>query len=138
MPFKIEKLRDEPILVVSAIEPFDFKVDYGPFVRELLGLLEQSSEPVFEITDGRTIKLSFSEVVSLLATVTKGDDAKSLEKHPKVRAWLIAVDNDLLRMGVNALGQAQYGGQAIPIFRTVDEALAYARQQISKQAAQEE
>src|SRR5687767_6710083 len=106
MPFKIQKLPDEPILVVSAVEPFDFKVDYAPFVNELLGLLEQSSEPVFEITDGRTIKLSFSEMVGLLATVTRGDEAKRLEKHPKIRAWLLVADNELLRVGANALGQA--------------------------------
>src|SRR6185503_3369671 len=125
MPFKIDKLPDEPILIVSAVEPFDFKVDYSPFVHELLGLLEQSPEPVFEITDGRTIKLSFGEMVSMLAIVTRSDDSKHLEKHPKVRAWLVAVDNELLRMGANALGQAQYGGTAIPVFRTVEEALEY-------------
>ena len=70
-------------------------------------------------------------MVSMLGIVTRGDESKRLEKHPKLRGWLIVVENELLRMGVNALGQAQYGGNAIPMFRTVEEALDYARRHLA-------
>jgi hypothetical protein len=131
MPFRLEKLPDEPIVMVSIVEPFDVKADYVPFANELLGLLDQSSEPLFAISDSRSLKLSFGEMVSMLGIVTRGDESRRLEKHPKIRAWLIVVENELLRMGANALGQAQYGGNAIPLFRTVEEALDYAGRQIA-------
>jgi hypothetical protein len=134
MPFKLEKLPDEPILMVSIVEPFDVKADYIPFTNDLLDLLDRTSEPVYAISDSRSLKLSFAEMVSMLGIVTRGDEAKRLEKHPKIRAWLIVVENELLRMGANALGQAQYGGNAIPLFRTVEEALDYARRLLASDA----
>src|SRR5687767_3968306 len=106
MPFKIDKLPDEPILLVSVITPMDIKADIGPFVEELISLLEQSPVPVYEIMDARPVKLSFSDMVDALAVATRSNDSMRINKHPKLRAWILVLDNDLLRIGANALGQA--------------------------------
>jgi hypothetical protein len=136
MPFKIDKLPDEPIIVVAVIHPMDIKVDIGPYTDDLIRVLDESPEPLYEIMDARPVKLSFGELVNALAIATRSDDAKRINKHPKLGAWILVIDSDLLRIGANALGQDQYGGRNVPVFRTVDEALSYARQQIASHERQ--
>lgn len=137
MPFKVEMLPDEPIVLVSVTEPFDLKADIHAFVDDLLSALDRASQPVYEVMDVRALKLSFSTIVDALALTTRSDSVKRIDKHPKLKAWIIVLDNDLLRIGANALGQDQYGGKAVPIFPTLEQALDYARQQNRIQAVQD-
>ena len=96
-------------------------------------MLDTLNEQVYTISDSSRIRNTFSDMVSSLGTVTRGDFV-SLFKHPSVIKMLVVDHRDLTRLAVNALGQIQYGGFSIAIFSSVDEALEEVRAAVNEKA----
>src|SRR5438105_1255172 len=125
MPILIEKQPDEPIITVLATSPIDFKTEIPPAMREFIAILDQAAEPVWDITEARNLPINFSEIVAVLGIISRADIG--VVRHPKLAGIALIADNDLLRMGMRALGQAQYGSVQVKVFATLEEAFAFVR-----------
>lgn len=129
MPIKIEKMPDEPILQITAKNPIDPQIDLYNAIAQFEPALESAAAPIYFLGDARGLSLSFSELVGVLGTISHY--GKAVFKHPNFAGLALVAENKILRMGVNALGQSQYGAVRVKTFATVDDALVYVRAEIA-------
>jgi len=128
--FHHDLLPNEPIVVATMHEDFNFARDTPAAAQALSEILDSFHEPVYYVNDSRALKPDFSSLVTALAQVTRGDLA--VFKHPNIREILVVTDSSLLALAAKALQQAQYGGMSASVYGSVDEALDYARGQINQ------
>src|SRR5688572_11529236 len=108
MPFTVEKLPKEPIMLVTFGETFSIKTELPSFSDQIQTIMDMSAEPLYNITDASKLKVSFGDMISVLAAMTRGQMA--ILRHPNTRKLIGVVGSDLTRIGAKALKQAQYGG----------------------------
>ena len=123
MSFTVEKHPDLPVVISTLYNGFDIAGDSDAFAQELLTVLDAMDEPVYTITDTTRYDISFSDLVTALATFTRGSFV-ALFNDPRVIKSLVVDHHDLARLAVNALGQAQYGGFSVTMYASLDDALA--------------
>src|SRR5262245_32141933 len=99
MPYRVEKLPNEPILVTAVENPFNVSQDFPLYVEAVVKALDESSEPLFFISDAKGLKVSFGDVVAGLAFITKGK--LTYVNHRNMRRMIAIADSDLIRMAVN-------------------------------------
>src|SRR5512138_1213802 len=107
MTISVEKLSDEPILLVKITNPLDVNQDVAYLMQELERICDASSEQLFDVTDTTGLKVSFSDLVSGMAMLTKGK--RNILLHPRIIGYAVAADSGLIQLGAKALGQVQYG-----------------------------
>lgn len=133
MAVSVEKLPDEPIVLVRFSNPFIANQDVPYLLQELSRVFDASPEQIFDITDSTGLETSFGEIVTALAEVTKGDHNPL--RHPKVMGYAIVADSSLLQIGAQAIGQVKYGAISATVVKTLDEAFVVARETIAKRRA---
>jgi hypothetical protein len=133
MPYKVEKLPDEPILVTAVINPFKVSEEFPLYVEAVVKALDEASEPLYFISDAVGLKVTFGDVVSGLAFVTKGK--VTYVNHKNMRKMIAIADSDLIRMAVNAVGQKQYGEYVAQVYPTTEAALEDIRKELAGVAA---
>jgi hypothetical protein len=125
MPIVVEKLPNEPILILTYsgdVQAADMVAVQGTS----LALTEGSQGPVYRINNTLPLNLTFGMMIAILGEAAaarpgSGRDGRFVD--------LAVVNTELARLGVTALGQEQYGHLNIPIFGDLDSALKYAREQ---------
>jgi len=128
MSYTIQRLPGEPIIINTLAADFNVSRDALPSLQETFTLVEEIGGPVYSIMDVRQLSISFSDLVLGMGMLTRGEMA--LFTDPRLR--LIAVGaSGLAAMGAKALSQAQYGNLSVHLCDTVDEAIAYAREQVA-------
>ncbi len=130
MSFEITPLPGEPIILTKLYSTFSVARDAAASNARLFELLDAVGEPHYLIIDAADIKISFSDMVSGMAALTRGDMA--VFKHPSIKQIVAVTTSDMLSLGAKALGQSQYGEVMARTFPTLDEALAYVRQSTAK------
>ncbi|NDJ75066.1 MAG: hypothetical protein GYB65_02310 [Chloroflexi bacterium] len=128
-PFSVEKLPDEPIVVCSMTTNFDLHNDYPAFWAALGSALEGLEAPIYRITELLFDDMEFSDMAVALAAEAKSGMPGSAGD-PRIRFVLVSVDG-FAQMAVDSVGQDQYGQLDVPLFGTVEDALAYVREQLA-------
>src|SRR5688500_16510571 len=121
MPYKVEKLPNEPILVTAVLNPFKVSEEFPLYIEAVVKALDEATEPLYFISDAVGLKVSFGDVVSGLGFVTKGKI--TYINHRNMRKMIAIADSDLIRMAVNAVGQKQYGEHVAQVYPTAEAAL---------------
>jgi hypothetical protein len=132
MSFRVERLAGEPILLVTVPEDFDVKNDLPAAIKQIREILDGSEEPVYHTHDVHPFQMSFDDMMAAMRLLTQGEMA--ILRHPNIREVLVAADDTMIRAAAKALALVPYGGLPVRVFETLDEALAYAREQIAGQA----
>ncbi len=122
MPFKIERLPDEPILIVTIEDHIDAEVVRGIFIQTAAMFAQIEGAVVYRIADIRTAKTNFVDVIKIIKTIRSGIPASSID--PRIRGVFVG-RNHFARMYADFI--RQFGGAPIPFFETVEEAVEYAR-----------
>ncbi len=125
----VEKLPDEPIVIVNFLNPFDVNTDISELYGKLRQEFEASPVPVWDITVALDLKLNFGEIVNGLALLTKGNF--SILTHPNAAGYVVVADSQLIKLSAAALGQQQYGGISVQVVETIEEAHQIVRQNIA-------
>jgi hypothetical protein len=128
MPFTIEKLANEPIVFVTISNPFEVKHDVPLFAHQLQAVFDAEDGPLWDVTDVRGLSIDFSDMVSGMAMMTRGE--LGVLRDPKLRRFAILVSNNLIMIAAKGLGQAQYGAIPMLICETLDEAFERVRSEI--------
>lgn len=131
MPISVEKLPNEPIVLVRVANPFDANRDIPYLIQEASRLFDASPEPLFDITEVVDLKGSFSDLVTALSMLTRSES--SVWNHPKVMGYALVVDSTLARVAASALGRDR--STPVTVMKTLDEALVAAREAISTHRA---
>jgi hypothetical protein len=126
MPHTIQRLSNEPIILVTYEEPFDYALGFEEIKKAVASTAEGIEGQVYDIHDVRQLRLNFSKVVTALANAL-------LNPILKGRTTTIGVGTGMLfDLATKAAGQKQYGTLNVLIFPTVEEAVNYVHEHLKK------
>lgn len=129
MNYKVEVVPDVPVILLSMFEQYSFATDDLEADKEIIAILEESDEPMFFVVDTTRRPLSLDDVVHSANKDARGEEP--LFHHSKLRGLLVVSPSDMVRLAAKGLTTITFGNVNARAFRTVDEALEYARSQVS-------
>lgn len=129
MPFALSQLPDEPIIVGSLEFPIHDYLDELPILRARLDEIA-SAQPGLTVViwDIRAQDISYSDIILLLDEAREGGPGNLTD--PRLRPIVIST-HPIARVGANKARQMFYID--IPLFSTLEMALAQARAEIRAQ-----
>ncbi|NDJ53576.1 MAG: hypothetical protein GYB68_10890 [Chloroflexi bacterium] len=119
MAIQIERLDNEPIVIVRVTDPVDNIEDPRQTNDGVLAALEQSAGTLWRITDFSEASLSFSDLVL-------GMGLDETMTHPQVRNIVVGA-SEMVEMIGSSAAQKQYGGLSVAVVEDLETALALAR-----------
>lgn len=125
MPSQIEKLLNEPIVVVHLSSDYDVKTELPQSVPEYLKLLNTLADPVFWIVDLSAVVLDMEGIIFGANMLARSENP--LYHHPNVCQVIYVTTNPTLRAAVEGMTSRLFGRVAITAVNTLDEALMLAR-----------
>ncbi len=124
--YTIEKLPDEPI-IIQTIRSDSSVAEVPDSMSTMRELLEAESTPLFVIYDVSQASFGLQDILSGSNEASRSE--KPLLKHPNIRETLVVSTSDLVRMAARGMNSPIFGNVALRVFDTLEEALAYCRQQ---------
>lgn len=131
MPYRVELLPNEPIVIVTLSEPFDWEKDIQATTARVAELTRHMAGPIYRISDMKQVSLDFSEVVTALASATRVVEGGLND--PRFRVVFISHEAllDLAEFGARSASQKQYGvTEPVQVFTNLDEALLHIRSEL--------
>lgn len=123
MSYKVEKVRDKPIIIFTIEQGFKFEKSTEDVQQEIASIVEGLTKPIFLITDFSRIDMTFSELVLALGNARSGVAGSFSDQ--RLRNVFVGHD-DMVDLAAKSLFQTQYGKIPVLVFTTLDEAIAYA------------
>jgi hypothetical protein len=133
MPYRFERLPDEPILIIDLSE-FNLLQEVDDFARDIEAIWASYPGDFYEIMDVRNIRITFNDIVQGLGKATRGQQGEIRSVPSRMRLRIFIANSELVRFGVKALRQVQYGSMPAALADSMDEALALAREALREQA----
>lgn len=128
MPYKIEKLPNEPVLVFTLWGAFDIQDDQERISAEIVNLVKDIEGPYYIIDDySGLVNVNLGDMIAVMAEQTKSNLPGSV-MDPRAKHVLVG-NNDLIEFAAKSFDQSQYGAFQLQIFTSYDEALAYIHSQ---------
>lgn len=133
MPANVEKLANQPIIIASYhghITVDDAKAVFA----QVAGLIDIYGAPLYRIAcvDCDSAHTSFDEVMMLTTLSSKGLRGSATD--PDVKTVLVG-EHLLIDLYVDAMRQEAFGAVEIPIFETLEDALAHVQSIIQNDQA---
>ena len=134
MTIQVDKLPKEPIIIAAFINPVDYQTQVPAMFARILELRDAivDSPRYYVIIDMSHLKPGFGDIVFSLGEARK---ASMLRRPDIVISLHLVGSGDLFEMVAGALSQMQYGGYGAPLHKSIEEALAAVRAEISARAA---
>lgn len=124
MSYIVETQRTVSPIVINVLnEDFNSAKELGPVLDDISLAFDSMSEPFFYVSDTSKAKWNFSEMVQAMSTAT--GRGIGMLKNPHLKEIIVVTDSSLIRMGVSALGQEQYGMVRARTVPTLEVALDY-------------
>ncbi len=123
--FKVEKLPGEPILINTMYEGWSAANDLLINIEQLLEHLNAANEPLYYVSDVSGLKLSLQDVILAANRAARGSNA--IFHHPNFREFVVVTDSKLFDLAAKGLDSELFGFVPVSIFKTLEEALEYAR-----------
>lgn len=121
--FQVDWEADKRTILGKLSPEFDVHRDTEALSKRMVELLEQAEKPVSFLFDMTDINLSFGDMVSAMADLTKGEQAAW--RHNNLKELLIVSEQSMLEMGAEALRRTQYGKLRSWFFNNMEEARQY-------------
>lgn len=129
MALEVERIGNEPIVVMHFLEPFDGAADVGRANEITAQLLQEMGAPIYRIEHVGHMELDFSKMVAGLGASKKAVTGSMADTNVY---GIFVGEGDIPEMTAKAFSQGQYGGKEVPFFNSVQEAITHARQQMKK------
>jgi hypothetical protein len=128
MPGSVERLPDEPILIAR----YTGKVivdDVRHVFERSAELISADDKVVFRVTDMVHSDTDFGEVLKMARELGSGVPGSTGDT--RIRAAIVGRGR-WAKLFADTIQQKQFGGFHIPLFKDMDDALAYARLEIAR------
>lgn len=125
MAQSFERLGSEPIFLITIADPYDFVNDPPVLFAQIATETQHLTGKYVSIYDLRGLTVNFSDMVVGMAAQAKGGAGSVADSH---NIPLVVATSEMLKFAVDAFQQEQYGNLQIPMFESLDEAHAHARQ----------
>ena len=120
MSYTIEKLPGEPAILVTLNEDYDATTENAPSNQDIRNALDAHDGPMRLI-------VHFRANLSLDAVINGTNAARTAWHDPRLSRIILVTNNTALRFAAWGLKATTFGN--LLVFATVDEALAFTRQQ---------
>jgi hypothetical protein len=127
MSFTLELLPDEPILLTKAKGMLVVQ-DFAEMFATSRRLLRGMQGTIYRISDFREASSSFMDLLRMAQLASKGSEGTTTD--PRIKAVLVGT-NQWVSLARTIFEQPQYSAMRFPTFETMEEALDYARVQLS-------
>jgi hypothetical protein len=128
MPFQIQHITGEPIMVVTMADPLQFD-DSAKVRQEVVKFKQEKGTHIYRVLDFSKTKLTFDVMVSAMAEERNQEGGVG---DPQVTTVFVG-STELVAFGVKALKeQKQYGQAPVELFTSVDEALTRVRAKMAE------
>lgn len=127
MLFSTVKLENEPVIVHTLQDGYSVAQEGAAAVDSINSLLNSQPEPVYLILNPGSVRLALDDIVVGANLVARG--ASAIVSHPNARETLVIASSGLIKLAAKGLDSEIFGNVALKVFGTLDEALAYCRQQ---------
>ena len=121
--YTIEKLPNEPVIVMKAHEDYDPSEHAGEGAKALNRILDELDGPVFFIQDLTRMKVDFEDILVGASTIGRGDAAPF--HHSNIREIIAVTQDPTIRMVIEGMATDVYGNVHTIILDTLGEALDY-------------
>lgn len=130
MSYRIEIQPSVPPVVISVLNAdFNPVTELNPVLQEIDSAFASMSEPFYYVSDTHSAHWNFAEMVQAMAA-SAGRDVSFL-KNPYLKQIIVVTDSNLIKLGVSALGQEQYGMVRASTVPTLEAALDYVHSTVS-------
>jgi len=129
MKFTVERLPNEPILMITILKDYVVGKDTPDIVRTVDSKIGKDETGLYSIYDLREMKMTFGDLV--LALSNQSQKAPGAMADPRASAVIVG-SSEMVKLGAQAFQQEQYGNLKFPLYQSVEEALSYAREQLQK------
>lgn len=119
------KLSDEPIVILTISGNVAALSSSERDYAQLRSLFDSVSEPVFFILDMSNARINLEDLIHGAHDAYLGDSP--LFKHPNICQILHVSNDPMLELATEGLNNEIFGNVEIQMFKTLEEALAYAR-----------
>lgn len=119
------KLPNEPIVIITLSGSSADLSNREQEQMNLRSILSSVAEPVFLILDLADAQLSLEDIMRGASDAFRGDNPTF--KSPNIRQILHVSDNPTLELAAEGVASEVFGNVDVQIFKTLEEALAYAR-----------
>lgn len=120
MPFTVNKLDGEPIIIVEIRDPYDYQTDPPRMFHEIDQIASTFDDGGFVIYDCRTLDVSFNDLVAGMSAQVQGVPGSISD--PRLTACLVG-SSVMLRLAAEGFAKPQYGEIQVPLYDTLDDAL---------------
>ncbi len=131
--FTNEKLPDLPALLTTLSAEFRVTRDMAASDAATIALLEQVDEPVFNVVDVSKLRVTMEDILQGSNRGGRGESA--IWHHPRIRQTIFISDSKIIQLAARGMNSFSFGNLNIPVFPTLEEALVYIRQELSKPPA---
>ena len=129
MPGSVEKIPDKPIAIVTYHGHISVE-DTRAVFAQVAGLVDVYGSPFYRLTrvSSSDSDTSFDELMRMTVVSSKGIPGSATD--PNVTTIFVG-QSMYFDLFVDAMQQDSFGGVEIPMFDTMDEAMAYVEEQLS-------
>ncbi len=128
MSYHNELLPGEPIVVAHLHADFSLANETQSSIVETRRVLDSVDEPIFYILDLSNLTINIHDLISGTNSSSRGEDP--LWHHPNIREFLVVSQSKLIQLAAAGLNSVSFGNLEAKMFGSLDEALAYCREQI--------
>lgn len=125
MSFSVVKYPNEPIIVQTFNPDYDLQNEIALSNAASREALDTSPETGVYLIDVFNFDITFEQIVQGANIVARGE--RPLWHHPKLKQVILVTSDGLLRMAAEGMSASVFGGLVVPVFETLEEALAHAR-----------
>ena len=129
MGFSLELLPNEPILIATGKGLLSVQ-DFADMFKGSASLLKGVDHTIYRISDFREATSSFMDLIKMSQMASKGGEGTTTDS--RIKAILIGT-NQWVSLARTIFEQPQYSAMRLPTLENLDDALVYARAQISNQ-----
>ncbi len=122
--FTLEKLPDQPVIIWTTIDGWDWVRDMPEASRRVAEILDAQHEPVFWISDIRKASMSLDDAIFTANYLAK--DTR-FHQHACLKEILIVTANKFINLASRGLRSTSFGSLPVRVFDSFEDALAYAR-----------
>ncbi len=128
MRFKVERLPNEQIIVAIFGRDYIFGEDTQLLAKAVMEKVTRDDTNIHIVYDLREMKMSFSDLVLNMSNAAQKSAGEQVSNFKTV----FVGSGELVRLGIQAFEQEQYGKMKFPLFDNMEEGLKYAREQIKQ------
>lgn len=122
--FSIERVPNEPIVIVTEYNSYDTSKDVDLVIRAILAELEHFDRPGYAIIVERS---GYNVEDILIAASEMRHKGERLRNHPRYRGALFVTSSDFNKLALDGMSSEALGNLKYNVFETLEEALAHAR-----------